>query len=192
MEVYFDTLNGFKEVGGLHYRTDHDLAGHQKGSNQKLEVNVEGKKITPHVLELSFGVDRNIWAIMDVFYREDSTRTYFNFPAEISPFKVAVFPLVNKDKLPEFAKKIYNNLKTQFKTVYDCSGSIGKMYRRMDEIGCNLMITVDHDSLKQKDVTLRDVKTMNQIRVKIDKLNETINNILSSKIKFSEAGKILK
>ena len=172
MELDLETFGGFKEVGGCHYRTDHDLAGHQKGSGEKLEVTVDEKKILPHVLELSFGIDRNIWALLDIFFRIEKERELFTLPATVAPIQVAVFPLVNKDKLPEKAEEVYSLLKEHFKTVADSKGSIGKMYRRMEEIGTPSMITIDYDSLKQHDVTVRDRDTMQQVRVKIKDLVE--------------------
>ncbi len=170
IELDMDTLGGFKEVAGCHYRTDHDLAGHQKGSNEKLEVLSNGKKIIPHVLELSFGVDRNIWALLDLTYKMEKEREFFSLPNVVAPIAVAVFPLVNKDKLPEKADEVYALLRKHFKTFYDSKGSIGKMYRRMDEIGTPFMITIDYDSLKQQDVTVRDRDSMKQVRVKIKDL----------------------
>ena len=192
MEVFFDTLNGFKEIGGLHYRTEHDLLGHANGSKERLDVNIDNEKFIPHVLELSFGVDRNIWMLMDICYKEDRERSYFIFPEKIAPIKSAVFPLVNKDKLPEFAEKVYDEIKNEFKTFFDNKGSIGKMYRRMDEIGCKCMVTIDHDSLKNNDVTIRDVATMKQVRVKVKELKETLNKLFSGKVKFLDVGKLVK
>ncbi|KYK34580.1 MAG: hypothetical protein AYK19_22630 [Theionarchaea archaeon DG-70-1] len=106
MEIYTESLNGFKEAGGIHYRTDHDLSGHQKGSKRKMEINVQGKKFVPHVLELSFGVDRNLLMLMDLAYTEEKERTVFKFPGVVAPYTVAVFPLVKKDGLTEFSYEI--------------------------------------------------------------------------------------
>jgi len=190
IELNIETLKGWKELGGLHYRSDYDLKAHEKGSKQKHKVLIDNKKFIPHVLELSFGVDRNIWALLDIFYKEEEKRTLFNFPFNLSPIEVAVFPLVNKDKLPEKANEVYDLLKDKFETFYDSKGSIGKMYRRMDEVGCNAMITIDHDSLKKKDVTLRDRNTMKQIRVKINKLNETLNKFFEG-VPLNKLGKLI-
>ncbi len=174
IEIEMETLNGFKEVAGLHYRADHDLQGHGKVSKEKFEVSSDNKKIIPHVLELSFGVDRNIWMLLDIFFMEQKERTLFNFNAKISPFEVAVFPLVNKDKLPEKAREVYKTLKDNYNVLYDASGSIGRMYRRVDEIGVNAMITIDHKTLEDNTVTLRNRNDMKQIRVNMDDLNETL------------------
>ena len=194
-EIDLESLGGFKEVAGCHFRSDYDLSNHQKGSNEKLEVTInengKAKKLIPNVLELSFGVDRNIWALLDVFFKEEKERTLFNFPNNLLPVEVAVFPLVNKDKLPEKAKKVYHDLNKEFLSFYDSSGSIGKMYRRMDEIGTKYMITIDHESLKKKDMTIRDRNTMKQIRVKEKDVNIILRKLLDNEIKFEKAGKII-
>lgn len=161
---------GFKECGGVHYRTDHDLSGHQKVSNQSQEVFYDGKRFIPHVLELSFGIDRIFYALLELNYAENKDRLILKLPAGLAPFTVAVFPLVNKDKLPEKAQKIYNEVKQHFDTVYDDTGSIGKRYYRQDEIGTFLAVTVDEDTLKKDTVTLRNRDTTKQIKVKTGKL----------------------
>lgn len=184
IELNLDTLNGWKEFGGLHFRYDYDLKNHN------VSVNINNKKLYPNVLELSFGVDRNIWALLDIFYKEEKERTLFNFPSNLAPIEVAVFPLVNKDKLPEKAIEVYNLLRGKFKTFYDSRGSIGRMYRRMDEIGCPAMITIDHKTLKDNTVTLRDRNTMKQIRVKISKLILTLEKFLQGE-KLKKLGKLI-
>ena len=184
IELNMDSLGGFKEVGGLHYRTDYDTKNH------KVLINYNGKNIYPHVLELSFGVDRNIWALMDIFYRKEKERELFLFNRNIAPVEVAVFPLVNKDKIPEKAEEVYELIKKDFNVFYDSKGSIGKMYRRMDEIGCIAMITVDHDSLKDNDVTLRDRDSMKQIRVKVSDLKEKLSKFLDG-VELNKLGKLI-
>lgn len=184
IELKVESLNGWIECGGLHYRTDYDTKNHG------IKINYEGKKIYPHVLELSFGVDRNIWALMDIFYKKEKDRSLFLFNRNIAPVEVAVFPLVNKDKIPEKAKEVYDLIKNDFGVFYDSKGSIGKMYRRMDEIGCTAMLTIDHDSLKNKDVTLRDRNSMKQIRVKIENLKEVLDKFLEG-VELKKLGKIL-
>src|SRR3989338_10979293 len=104
MELNLDSLGGFKEVGGVHARTNHDLSGHQKTSSQSMEVSIEGKKILPNVLELSFGVDRNLYALLELAYIEEKERTVLKFPRVVSPFDAGIFPLVNKDGLQEKSK----------------------------------------------------------------------------------------
>ncbi len=180
MELNLDSLGGFKEVGGLHYRTDHDLSGHQKISSQSMEVSLEGKKVLPHVLELSFGVDRNFYSLLELAYTEEKDRTVLKFPRIVSPFDAGIFPLVNKDGLQEKAKEVQQILEEHgFIIFYDESGSIGRRYRRIDEIGVAAGLTIDHDSLKQDDVTLRDRDSMKQIRVKIKDLPQVLRKFLN-------------
>jgi len=190
IELNLETLKGFKEVGGLHYRGEHDLGKHQKGSGEKLEVSVNNKKFVPHVLELSFGVDRNLWALLDLFFHEEKERQMFKLPFNLVPIQLSVFPLVNKDKLPEKAEEIYNMLKKEFKTSYDSSGSIGRMYRRVDEIGVPAMITIDHQTLNDNSVTLRNRDDMKQIRIKIKDLNNIVREFLNGE-KLNKLGKLI-
>ena len=171
---------GFIEVGGVHYRSDRDLGSHQRVSKQDMSVFVDEKKFVPHVLELSFGIDRNIYAILELAYREDGERAIFAFPRKLSPFDCAVFPLVSKDGLDERANEVREFLKDAgFAVFYDDSGSIGRRYRRMDEIGTPVSITIDHKILEDKTVTLRDRDTMKQIRVKITDLPDVLKKFLN-------------
>ncbi|MBU0898363.1 MAG: glycine--tRNA ligase [Nanoarchaeota archaeon] len=184
---------GWIEMGGLHFRTDHDLKGHEKVSGEKMMINHEGRVFVPNVLEISMGVDRNIYMLIDLFYKEEKERTIINFPRVFSPFDLGLFPLVNKDKLPKKAEEIKEMLKNDgLKIFYDNSGSIGRRYRRMDEIGVSLSVTVDHQTLKNNTVTIRNRDTMKQIRVKIDNLSKVIKNIINCKTDFKKAGKIVK
>ncbi len=183
IELDLETLGGFKEVAGLHYRTDYDLSRHAKTSGKNLEVFHNNKKLIPHVLELSFGIDRNIFAILDIFYDkeivEKEERAIFRFPAILSPYDAAVFPLVNKDGLDKEAEKVYSILKnSRFQVFYDDSGSIGRRYRRQDEIGTPFTITLDYDSMKQKDITIRERDSMKQTRVKISELAKILREKL--------------
>ena len=127
---------------------------------------------------------------MDIFYKKEKERELFLFDRKIAPIEVAVFPLVNKDKLPEKAREVYELIKDEFSTFYDNSGSIGKMYRRMDEIGCLAMLTIDHDSLKKNDITLRDRSSMKQIRLKIKDLKEILNKFLNG-VELKKLGKLI-
>ncbi len=175
IELNLETLNGWKEVAGLHFRTDYDLKRHQETSKESLEVNIDNKKILPHVLEVSFGMDRNIWALLDIFYAEEKERNLFKFPNSVTPIFVAVFPLLtNDEKLVKKAKDVYSDLNKEFITSYDESGSIGRMYRRTDEIGCPYAITIDHQTLKDDSVTLRKRDSMKQTRVKVKDLITTL------------------
>lgn len=194
VEIDLDTLGGFKEVAGVHYRTDHDLGGHQNISKKNFEIFNEetGKKTLPHVLELSFGVDRNIWTLLDIFYKVEKEGSMFAFPPILSPIKAAVFPIVKQEKFENFAREIFDDLKKEFNVLYDKSGSIGRRYARNDEIGTPFCITIDGDSLKNKDVTIRDRDTTKQIRVKFSELKNILKKLVNKEIQFEKAGKLMK
>jgi len=147
------------------------------------------KKFIPHVLELSFGTDRNIWALLDTFYKEEKERNLFTFPNNLTPLDVVVFPLVNKENIPEFAEKVFLELfKEGFTIFYDDSGSIGRRYRRQDEIGTKFCITVDFDSLKDNTVTVRDRDSMKQIRIKSGELKLKLNSLIKENKELSTFG----
>jgi glycyl-tRNA synthetase len=182
IELYLPSVGGFTEVAGCHYRTDHDLGGHQKVSGQSMEVNMEGKKFVPHVQELSFGVDRNILALFELALEQEKERVVMRFPRKVSPFDAGLFPLVNKDGLPERTRNIQAALKKAgFQVFYDASGSIGRRYRRIDEVGIACGITVDHQTLEDDTVTLRDRDSMKQIRVKVEELPKVMDDFLNGK-----------
>lgn len=179
MEIRFDF--GWKEVVGNAYRTDYDLKNHSLYSKEDFSyVYPDGKKIIPHVVEPSFGIERTIYAILLYSFVEDEKRgwDWFNFVSRISPINVAVFPLVKKDNLPEIAIKIYEELKKEFDCIYEENDSIGKRYARADEIGINYCITVDYQTLEDSTVTIRDRNTTIQKRLKIDELRKEIKNLL--------------
>ena len=179
-EVFLPGLGEFKEIAGVHYRTDHDLSGHQKVSKQSHEIFFNGKRFVPHVLELTAGIDRIFYMLLELSYKDDKERgwEWFDFPANLAPYAVAVFPLVSKDKMPEKAQEIYKNLWNYFYVFYDESGSIGKRYARADEIGTPFAITVDHQSLEDDTVTVRERNTTKQERVKIQDLVQVIQKKL--------------
>ncbi len=179
IEIELDSLNGWGEINGIHYRTDHDLSGHQAGSNEKMTVTVDGERVLPHVLELSFGVDRNIWAFLDVFYAKNK-KSILKLPWNIAPVTIGVFPLVSKGGLPEMAIEIFESLDDDFECFYDEAGSIGKRYARMDEIGTPFCLTVDYDSLENKDVTIRERDSTQQKRVPISELSQTFKDLLKT------------
>jgi glycyl-tRNA synthetase len=181
IEINVESWGDFKEVGGLHYRGDYDLTSHTKGSMQDLSVSVNGKKLMPNVLELSFGVDRNVWMLMDVFYRKEGERSILKLPAIMSPYKAAVFSLQKDEKLDEARMKLCGELKQQhFKIFTDESGSIGRRYARMDEVGTPYCITIDFDTVNKdhKDyntVTVRNRDDKTQIRMDIGKVAQFLN-----------------
>lgn len=191
VEILLESAGGFREVAGVHYRTDHDLSGHQKVSGESMEVSIEGRKFVPHVLELSFGVDRNIYALLENCYREEKERTIFSFPRRVSPFDAGVFPLVNRDSLPEKAREVQSMLTASgFSVFYDSGGSIGRRYRRIDEVGVPAGITIDHQTLEDGTVTLRDRDSMKQARVSIEKLPSALSRFLDGE-SLKALGKML-
>lgn len=170
MELNLESLDGYKEMGGVHYRTDYDLSGHQKVSKQSQEIFFENKRFIPHVLELSFGVDRIFYALLDLFYSKEKDKVVLKLPPVISPITISIFPLVNKDGLDEKAKEVFENIRPNLTAFYDDSGSIGRMYARADEAGIPFCITIDYDTMKDDTVTVRDRDTTKQERVKIEDL----------------------
>jgi glycyl-tRNA synthetase len=175
IEVDVESWGGFKEVGGLHYRGDYDLTSHTKGSNQDMSVSVEGKKVMPHVLELSFGVDRNVWMLLDTFYRIDGERKILSIKPWLAPFEIALFPLQKDEKINLEVKNVKEILKSRFRVFVDESGSIGRRYARMDEIGTPFCITVDFESVDKESpnyntVTIRERDSKVQERKKISEL----------------------
>ena len=152
----------------------------------------DGKRILPHIWEISAGVDRTLFAIIDSCLKQGKEGLYLSLNPKIAPYNCAIFPLINKGEISEFSKKIEDNLKKQWLDVfYDGSGSIGRRYARMDEIGVPFCITVDGDSLKQKDVTIRNRDNQKQIRVKISELPEIIRGLINGEIIFEKAGKLI-
>lgn len=187
-DVEFEMPFGFKEVEGIHSRTDFDLSSHEKFSGKKLqyfdpELN---KSYTPYVIETSIGVDRMFLSILSASYAEEAlengeSRVVLKLPAALAPIKLAVLPLVKKDGLPEKAQEIIDVLKFDFKCQYDEKDSIGKRYRRQDAIGTPFCVTVDHQSLEDNTVTIRYRDTMEQERVAINKLSGIISDKVSMK-----------
>ena len=175
------TGHGWTEIGGLHYRTDHDLSGHQNISKEKMQVLDEstGSKFIPHVLELSFGVDRNVYNLLDLAYCRDKERgnIVLKLQDQITPFKVAVFPLVkNKEAIVAKANEVLKILKeAKISTFYDQASSIGRRYARSDEVGIKWGVTIDFDSLEDDCVTVRNRDTTDQERVKISELLTYLN-----------------
>jgi glycyl-tRNA synthetase len=188
------TDEGWVEIAANHYRTDYDLKCHMKASGKDLSIVENDKKVVPHVWEISEGIDRTIFLVMVHSFREGKERgwNWFAFPPSIAPFAAAVFPLVSKDKLPEKAREVYEQLKKCYDVYYDESGSIGKRYARADEVGVPWCITVDHDSLKNGDVTVRDRDSTKQVRVKIKDLTEVMWKLMNEETEFGKVGKAVK
>ena len=194
MEADLDTV-GWTEIGGVHYRTDHDLKGHQEISSENLSFfDEESKeKFIPHVLELSFGVDRNFYSILNFAYFYDDKRqnVVLRLHPKLAPVKAAVFPIVKRENFEKISEEIFNDLKKDLKIVYDKSGSIGRRYARNDEIGTLFCITVDEDSLKKKDVTVRVRDSAEQVRIKIKDLKESLRKVINGEEDILKLGKIV-
>ncbi len=174
---------GWVEVCGVHDRGDYDLGRHQKYSKERLSVRDEnGNRVIPHVLEIAYGIERTVYTLLEFSYREDNKRIWLDLPRFLAPIQLAIFPLMKKDGLPEKAREIYEKLRTKFITVYDEDGSIGKRYRRMDEIGTPFEITIDYQTLEDDTVTIRDRNTMKQERIKIAETEEYIRKGLERPI----------
>jgi glycyl-tRNA synthetase len=189
-------LNNFSwtEVCGVHDRTDYDLKQHSKSSKIKLEAKRDnGETFTPHVLEIAFGTDRPTYALIDLFYDKKSEKegkTMFKVPYNMAPVEVSIFPLMKKPDLIKIAAKLKKDLEKYFIVEHDLTGSIGRRYLRSATQGTPFAITIDFDSIKNKDVTVRDRDTEKQIRVPIENLQNTINLLISKEIKFEKAGKL--
>jgi glycyl-tRNA synthetase len=186
---------GFKEVEGIHSRTDYDLSQHEKFSGKSIkyfdpELN---ESYIPYVIETSIGLDRMFLSVMCASYKEEmleggDTRVLLALPPALAPVKLAILPLVKKDGLPEMAREIFDDLRFHFNCQYDEKDSIGKRYRRQDAIGTPFCITVDHDTLDDRCVTLRDRDTMQQERVAIADLTA----LLTDKVSLTTLLKTLK
>ncbi len=185
-DIEFNFPMGFKELEGIHSRTDFDLKAHEKYSGKKLQFFDPHENISyvPFVVETSIGLDRMFLALMSsslvVETLDDgSERTVLNLPPALSPYKVAVLPLIKKDGLPEKARMIIDDLKFEFNCQYDEKDAIGRRYRRQDAIGTPYCVTVDHETLTDNKVTIRNRDTMHQDRVPIEKVKETLKENVS-------------
>ena len=187
-DIEFQFPFGFKELEGIHSRTDFDLKQHEQFSGKKLQYfdPEENQSYVPYVVETSVGLDRLFLATLATALKEEAlengeTRVVLNLPPALAPIKAAVFPLVKKDGLPELAEKIVNKLKFDHIVITDEKDTVGKRYRRQDAIGTPYCITVDHQSLEDQTVTVRDRVTMKQERISIEKLNDFLNERVSLK-----------
>ncbi|MGK0308814.1 MAG: glycyl-tRNA synthetase [Urechidicola sp.] len=187
-DIEFRFPFGFKELEGIHSRTDFDLKAHEEHSGRKLQYfdHEENKSYVPYVLETSIGLDRMFLAIFSNSLEEEelengTTRTVLKLPAVLAPTKAAILPLVKKDGLPEVAHKIMDDLKWDFNVVYDEKDAVGRRYRRQDANGTPFCITVDHDTLEDDSVTIRYRDTMEQKRVKITEVKDIIVKEVSMK-----------
>jgi glycyl-tRNA synthetase len=185
-DIEFNFPFGFKELEGIHSRTDFDLKAHEKFSGKKLQFfdNETNSSYVPYVVETSVGLDRMFLAVFSQALQEEtledgSTRTVLRLPSVLAPTKAAVLPLVKKDGLPEIAKDIIEELKWDFNVAYDEKDAVGRRYRRQDALGTPFCITVDHQTLEDKTVTIRHRDTMKQERVAIIDLRKIIADEVS-------------
>ena len=189
-DIEYEFPIGFKEVEGIHSRTDFDLSNHQKYSKKKMqyfdsEIN---QNYIPYVIETSIGLDRTILMMLSEAYAEEDLstaekqdgRVVLRFPAKIAPMKLAVLPLVKKDGLPEIARTIMDDCKSHFRCFYEEKDTIGKRYRRMDAIGTPFCVTVDQQTKQDNTVTIRYRDTMQQERIPADKVREIVLKEINS------------
>jgi glycyl-tRNA synthetase len=191
-DIEFEFPFGFKELEGIHSRTDFDLSQHQEFSGKKIQYfdPEEDRSYVPYVVETSIGLDRMFLALLTAAYHEEEVpkengkseqRVVLKLPPALAPIQLAVLPLVKKDGLPEKARKIIDGLKLDFICQYEEKDSIGKRYRRQDAIGTPYCITVDHQTLEDDTVTIRDRDTMEQERVSVEKLSEILDKKVNMK-----------
>lgn len=187
-DIEYEFAHGWGEMEGIHSRTDFDIRNHAEFSKKNLmyvDQTDGNKKYIPYVLETSVGADRCMLAIMSDAYRvehegdKDKERTVMRFKPALAPIKAAVMPLMKKPELEEIAQKLLEDLQKDFKCEYDVAGSIGKRYRRQDEIGTPACLTIDYDTLEDQAVTVRDRDSMTQERVSLDKVKTFLKDKFS-------------
>ncbi|MBC7397604.1 MAG: glycine--tRNA ligase [Bdellovibrionales bacterium] len=171
-DIEYEFPIGWQEIEGIHNRGDFDLRRHQEFSSKKLEYFEEAtkEKYLPFVVETSVGCDRALLAVLCDAYRVEGERTVLKLHPKLAPYKVAVFPLMKKPELRELTAKIYKDVKKHFRATYDETGTVGKRYRRQDEIGTPFCVTIDYDGLTDGTVTVRERDRMTQERVSAEKL----------------------
>ena len=185
-QVAFDfeveTTIGWLELVACNYRSDYDLSSHAKKSKEKFEVMDDDKKILPHVFEISMGIDRSLYTILEHSLRNDkeNERIVLSLKPYLSPTHVGILSLVKKDGLKEKTDEIFLNIKRKFDAFLDHSGAIGRRYRRLDEAGTPFAVTIDHQTLEDDTVTIRKRDSMEQTRINISE----IDTILSKSVAF--------
>ena len=194
-DIEFKFPFGFKELEGIHSRTDFDLANHQEYSGKKLQYfdTDLNESYVPYVVETSIGLDRMFLAVFSNSLVEEelengSTRTVLKIPAVVAPTKAAILPLVKKDGLPEIAHRIVHDLKWDFNIAYDEKDAIGRRYRRQDAVGTPYCVTVDHQTLEDETVTLRHRDSMEQVRIPISEVNKSISKEIDMRTWLQKMG----
>jgi len=187
IEIHTDSF-GWVECCGVHDRGNYDLTRHQEFSKEKLQVKVDKKPIVPEVLEIAFGIERPLFCLIDNSFRpksENRDTDWLQFPSEVAPIQVAVFPLMGKPELLEPAQEIFNVvMDSGFVAQFDAGGSIGRRYRRQDEVGTPFCVTVDYTTIEDGTVTVRDRDSMKQVRVHRDRLIEDLRSLVRGTIQF--------
>jgi glycyl-tRNA synthetase len=187
----FTKRYGWVEVTGIAYRTDYDLSGHMGYSKEDLTAFIEEEKrrVVCHVVEPSYGIDRPFYCVLEHAWTKEGKRKLLKLKKYLAPIEAGVFPLITRDGLPEKAREVEKHLKAAgFLVEYDDSGSIGRRYARADEIGTPYCITIDHQTLEDGTVTIRDRDTTKQIRVGVEDLQGVLGRLLRDEISFEEAG----
>lgn len=174
-----ETSLGWIELVACNYRTDYDLSRHGKLSGVDVRVLDGEERVIPHIFEMSMGVDRSLYCILEHCLKEEGGRKVLKLKPYLAPIQVSVFPLMRRDGLDLKAKEVYDRLKLDFDAFYDESGSIGRRYRRMDEAGTPTCVTIDYQTLKDGTVTLRDRDSMKQARVLIEGLEEELRRLVT-------------
>ncbi len=195
-DIDYEYPFGSKEVAGNANRGQFDLKQHEKESGKKMEIfdDKTSEKVIPRVIEPTFGMERVFLAALTKAYTYDEERdnVVLKLNPKLSPIKAAIFPIVKKQEFEKLSREVFDLLKKEFNVVQDISGSIGRRYARNDEIGTPYCITIDGDSLKNKDITIRDRDTTKQIRVKISDLKDILAKLIDGEISFLKAGKEVK
>jgi glycyl-tRNA synthetase len=171
-DIEYEFPFGWSEIEGIHNRTDFDLSRHQEYSGKDLRYYEQetNQKYIPFIIETSTGVDRLMLTVLVDAYEEEPERVVLHLKPQSAPIKAAVFPLVNKEGMPETASALFNELRRDFKVFYDAAGSVGRRYRRQDEAGTPYCITIDGQTLQDQTVTVRERDSMEQIRITTDKV----------------------
>jgi len=177
-DLEVETSLGWIELVACNNRGTHDLGGHQKFSGHEMEVLDDGEKVLPHVFELSMGVDRSIYCILENALDLEAGKPVLRLPPHLASIEVAVLPLLSKEPFTSKAREIYESLKLEFDVEYDDSGSIGRRYVRLDEIGVPICITVDHQTLEDNTVTLRFRDSALQLRADLEEIVDILKNHL--------------
>jgi glycyl-tRNA synthetase len=187
VEIHTDSF-GWVECCGVHDRGNYDLTRHQEFSKEKLHVKVNQKPVVPEVLEIAFGIERPLFCLIDNSFQSESKERdtdWLRFPPEVAPIQVAVFPLMGKPELLEPATEIFNRiLDSGFIAQFDTGGSIGKRYRRQDEVGTPFCVTIDYTTIEDGTVTVRDRDSMDQVRIHKENLVEGLKNLIRGTTQF--------